>query len=57
MRALLTSLPVISAISLSSAAFAAESTGTIKAYNARAMTLPLRDGTAFTLPALSRTRD
>jgi len=52
MRALLTSLTVITAISLSSAAFAAQSTvGTIKSYNAKAMTLTLRNGTAFMLPA------
>ncbi len=52
MRALLTSLTVMTAISLSSAAFAANSTiGTIKAYNAKTMTLTLRNGTAFMLPA------
>jgi len=52
MRALLTSLTVMTAISLSSAAFAASTTvGTIKSYDAKAMTLTLRNGTAYALPA------
>ncbi|MDO9417194.1 DUF1344 domain-containing protein [Pararhizobium sp.] len=54
MRALLTSLTVISAISLSSAAFAAgaaTTTGTVKAFNAKEMTLTLKNGTSYVLPA------
>ncbi|WP_275789497.1 DUF1344 domain-containing protein [Pararhizobium gei] len=52
MRALLTSLTIISAISLSSAAFAANSTtGTIRAVDAKAMTLTLKNGTSYVLPA------
>ncbi|MBP1859646.1 DUF1344 domain-containing protein [Rhizobium herbae] len=51
MRALLTSLTLLSAISLSSAAFAASTTtGTIRAYDAQAMTLTLKNGTKFLLP-------
>ncbi|MCV9963332.1 hypothetical protein OIU34_15605 [Pararhizobium sp. BT-229] len=46
MRALLTSLTILSAISLSSAAFAASTTtGTIRAYDTKAMTLTLKNGT------------
>jgi hypothetical protein len=52
MRALLTSLTLISAISLSSAAFAANTTtGTIRALDTRAMTLTLKNGTRYMLPA------
>ncbi|CAN7191861.1 DUF1344 domain-containing protein [Pararhizobium sp. LjRoot255] len=52
MRALLTSLTIISAISLSSAAFAANTTtGTIRALDAKAMTLTLKNGTSYRLPA------
>lgn len=52
MRALLTSLTIISAISLSSAAFAASTTtGTIRAIDAKAMTLTLKDGSSYVLPA------
>jgi hypothetical protein len=51
MRALLTSLIIISAISLSSAAFAATTTGTIRALDTKAMTLTLKDGTSYRLPA------
>ncbi|MDQ0319503.1 Cu/Ag efflux protein CusF [Pararhizobium capsulatum DSM 1112] len=52
MRALLTSLTIISAISLSSAAFAASmTTGTIKAIDTKALTLTLKDGSHFMLPA------
>jgi hypothetical protein len=52
MRALLTSLTLISAISLSSAAFAASTTtGTIRALDTRAMTLTLKNGTRYMLPA------
>ncbi|WP_438749638.1 DUF1344 domain-containing protein [Pararhizobium sp. O133] len=50
MRALLTSLTLISAISLSSAAFAANTaTGTVRAFDAK--TLTLKDGTSYMLPA------
>lgn len=52
MRTLLTSLTILSAISLSSAAFAASTTtGTIRAYDAQAMTLTLKNGTKYLLPA------
>ncbi|KQS96364.1 MULTISPECIES: DUF1344 domain-containing protein [unclassified Rhizobium] len=52
MRALLTSLTLISAISLSSAAFAASTaTGTVRAFDAKAQTLTLKDGTSYMLPA------
>ncbi|CAN7492187.1 DUF1344 domain-containing protein [Pararhizobium sp. LjRoot235] len=52
MRALLTSLTIISAISLSSAAFAASTTSsTIRALDTKAMTLTLKDGTSYRLPA------
>jgi hypothetical protein len=52
MRALLTSLTLISAISLSSAAFAASTTtGTIRALDTKAMTLTLKNGTRYMLPA------
>ncbi len=52
MRALLTSLTILSAISLSSAAFAASTTtGTIRAYDPQAMTLTLKNGTKYLLPA------
>ncbi|HTO33014.1 MAG TPA: DUF1344 domain-containing protein [Pararhizobium sp.] len=52
MRALLTSLTLISAISLSSAAFAASTTtGTVRAFDAKALTLTLKDGTRYMLPA------
>jgi hypothetical protein len=51
MRALLTSLTIISAISLSSAAFAASTTtGTIRTLDTKAMTLTLKDGTSYRLP-------
>ncbi|WP_075290116.1 DUF1344 domain-containing protein [Pararhizobium arenae] len=52
MRALLTSLTVLSAITLSSAAFAATmTTGTVKAFDAKTMTLTLKDGSHYLLPA------
>ncbi|WP_426236744.1 DUF1344 domain-containing protein [Pararhizobium sp. DWP1-1-3] len=52
MRALLTSLTILSAISLSSAAFAASTTtGIIRAYDMKAMTVTLKNGTKFMLPA------
>lgn len=51
MRALLASLTILSAISLSSAAFAASTaTGNIRDYNPQAMTLTLKNGTKFLLP-------
>ena len=55
MRALLTSLTILSAITLSSAAFAASTTtGTIRAIDTKAMTLTLKNGTRFMLPATFR---
>lgn len=51
MRALLTSLTLVSAISLSSAAFAATATGTIQSMNSKAMTLTLNKGRSYMLPA------
>lgn len=52
MRALLTSLTILSVLSLSSAAFAANTTtGTIRAYDMKAMTVTLKNGTKYMLPA------
>jgi len=52
MRALLTSLTILSALSLSSAAFAASTTtGTIRDYDMKAMTVTLKNGTKYMLPA------
>ncbi len=52
MRALLTSLTVLSAITLSSATFAATmTTGTVKAFDTKALTLTLKDGSHYLLPA------
>lgn len=52
MRALLTSLTVLSTITLSSAAFAATmTTGTVKAFDTKALTITLKDGSHFLLPA------
>lgn len=52
MRALLTSLTILSVVSLSSGAFAASTTtGTIRALDTKAMTLTLKDGTRYAMPA------
>ena len=52
MRALLTSLTLFSALAMSTAAFAASmTTGTIKAFDTKALTLTLKNGTQYMLPA------
>ena len=52
LRAILTSLTILSVLSLSSAAFAANTTtGTIRAYDMKAMTVTLKNGTKYILPA------
>lgn len=53
MRALLTSLTVAAALAASSVAFAAGmmATGTIRAVDTKAMTLTLKNGSKYMLPA------
>ena len=53
MRSKILPLVLIAGLSLSGAAFAAstDTTGVIKAIDAKAMTLTLEDGTVFKLPA------